>query len=44
MNREIIEVYLNMLGKQEIPSFLLKYLEVPSLVRLKNVGYFCGMD
>ena len=21
-----------------------KYLSVPSLVRLRNVGYFCGMD
>ena len=34
--------YLKMLG--EIPLFLLPYLNVPSLVRLKKVGYFCGMD
>lgn len=27
-----------------ISSFLEKYLNVPSLVRLKNIGYFCGMD
>ncbi len=36
--------YLNLLMKGKIPLFLEKYLTVPSLVRLKNVGYFCGMD
>lgn len=36
--------YFNLLGWKESPSFLLKYLEVPSLQRLKKVGYFCGMD
>ncbi len=36
--------YLNLLIEGEMPSFLEKYLTVPSLVRLKNVGYFCGMD
>lgn len=34
--------YLSLLG--DIPPFLEKYLKVPSLVRLKDVGYFCGMD
>ena len=34
--------YLNSLGI--IPSFLKKYLEVDSLIRLKKVSYFCGMD
>ena len=29
---------------EPIPTFLQKYLNVPSLVRLKNIGYFCGMD
>lgn len=38
----MVDYYKNKLG--EIPSFLYKYLEVPSLVRLKKVGYFCGMD
>ena len=28
----------------EIPDFLNKYLKVNILVRLKEVGYFCGMD
>ena len=36
--------YLNELDYQNIPSFLEKYLSCPSLIRLKNVGYFCGMD
>ena len=34
--------YLSLFG--DIPLFLEKYLKVPSLVRLKRVGYFCGMD
>ena len=34
--------YLKLLG--EIPNFLKKYLNCKSLVRLKKVGYFCGMD
>ena len=40
--KELYNKYLEMLGP--IPSFLEKYLNVPSLVRLKNIGYFCGMD
>lgn len=36
--------YLDLLAEDENLSFLEKYLTVPSLVRLKNVGYFCGMD
>ena len=27
-----------------MPNFLKKYLNSPSLIRLKKVGYFCGMD
>lgn len=27
-----------------IPVFLEKYLHVPSIERLKGIGYFCGMD
>ena len=34
--------YLKLLG--EVPEFLDKYLKTPSILRLKNVGYFCGMD
>lgn len=37
-----LEYYKNRLDN--IPSFLKKYLSVPSLSRLKRVGYFCGMD
>ena len=36
--------YLKLLGYDNIPAFLVKYLNVQSLVRLKKVGYFCGMD
>ena len=36
--------YKNILGYENIPDFLKKYISVPSLTRLKNVGYFCGMD
>ncbi len=37
-----IEDYINKIG--EIPDFLKKYLDVPCLLRLKDIGYFCGMD
>lgn len=40
----MLKFYLEQLGVNEIPDFLVKYLTVPSLVRLKKVGYFCGMD
>ncbi len=36
--------YLKLLNYQKMPKFLKKYLNCPSLSRLKNVGYFCGMD
>ena len=42
MNKTVYNQYLNSICK--IPRFLNKYLEVPCLVRLKNIGYFCGMD
>ena len=38
------QFYLDLLGFQEIPEFLTKYLSVSCLNRLKKVGYFCGMD
>ena len=37
-----LQDYLEQLG--DIPTFIYKYLKAPSLKRLKNVGYFCGMD
>ena len=40
----LMKYYLNKLGYNEIPEFLSAYLKVPSLERLKNIGYFCGMD
>ena len=36
--------YIKLLDYENIPEFLKKYLLCPSLIRLKNVGYFCGMD
>lgn len=36
--------YLKLLNYQKMPNFLKKYLNSPSLIRLKKVGYFCGMD
>ena len=39
MREQYLKVLIN-----EIPKFLRNYLEIPSLVRLKNIGYFCGMD
>lgn len=42
MSKPNINEYLNMLGP--IPDFLIKYLDLNILKRLKKVGYFCGMD
>ena len=36
--------YLKVLSSNKVPRFLKKYLEVPTLKRLKEIGYFCGMD
>ena len=43
MNKTL-NYYQDKLGINDIPEFLIKYLNVPSLDRLKNIGYFCGMD
>lgn len=40
----LVQYYLDKLGYSNLPSFLNKYLECPALIRLKKVGYFCGMD
>lgn len=40
----LLKFYLNKLEYSRMPEFLEKYLECPSLLRLKKVGYFCGMD
>jgi len=39
-----LDFYLEKLNYKNIPKFLIKYLKTPSLLRLKKVGYFCGMD
>lgn len=39
-----LDYYLYLLGYPNMPNFLIKYLETPSLTRLKKVGYFCGMN
>ena len=36
--------YLKLLDYKRMPNFLEKYLNSPCLIRLKKVGYFCGMD
>lgn len=40
----LYNTYLSLLKNKGIPTFIKKYLDVPSLTRLKNIGYFCGMD
>ena len=40
----MLNYYLHLLGNDRIPSFLQKYLVSESLLRLQNIGYFCGMD
>ena len=40
----LYNTYLKLLKVKDIPEFINKYLDVPSLKRLKNIGYFCGMD
>jgi len=40
----MLEYYLKELDYLNKPDFLNKYLKVPSLIRLKNISYFCGMD
>ena len=42
MNKNSVENYINYISN--IPDFLEKYLNLSILKRLKNVGYFCGMD
>lgn len=40
----MLEKYVWILKDSEDFKFLEKYLNVPSLLRLKKIGYFCGMD
>ncbi len=44
MKESLLDEYLNLLGFAKLPYFLRRYLQIPCLVRLKNIGYFCGMD
>jgi len=44
LNNSLYKEYVYLLSQNKLPQFLQKYLEVPSLIRLKKVGYFCGMD
>ena len=39
----ILDYYKELLDVDHV-DFIKKYLEVPSLKRIKEVGYFCGMD
>ena len=40
----LLEQYKNLLYSELFNKTFDKYLSLPSLIRLKNVGYFCGMD
>lgn len=40
----IYNYYLNQLKTNKNPDFIYKYLSLPSIERLKYIGYFCGMD
>lgn len=44
LQTNLYNAYLELLTQGEKPLFLEKYLTVPSLIRLKKIGYFCGMD
>lgn len=44
MEKSLLSFYLDILDYENRPDFLNKYLETPCLVRLKKIGYFCGMD
>lgn len=44
MENNLLKFYLDKLDYDLKPEFLDKYLETPSLTRLKKIGYFCGMD
>lgn len=39
-----LEYYKKQLNYDKMPTFLKKYLSCPTLIRLRKVGYFCGMD
>lgn len=39
-----LQYYLEELDYLNLSTFLIKYLKSPSLLRLKDIGYFCGMD
>ena len=41
MNKDIVK-YMNYISN--IPEFLNNYLDLDIMKRLKNIGYFCGMD
>ncbi|MGN0973266.1 MAG: HD domain-containing protein [Bacilli bacterium] len=43
-NKDIYSYYLKLISNNKIPDFLQKYLNIPSLLRLEKIGYFCGMD
>lgn len=42
--KNLLKEYKILLNINEMPPFLIKYLDTPSLTRLKKITYFCGMD
>lgn len=41
--KNLLNEYKKLINIDKIPEFLIKYLETPSLIRLKDIDYFCGM-
>ena len=44
MENKLYNEYIKLVSGNKIPDFLQKYLQTSSMIRLKNIGYFCGMD
>jgi len=40
----MLQYYLEKLGCNNLPEFMIKYLDSPSMKRLKNISCFCAMD
>lgn len=40
----MLNYYMQKLKYNEMPDFLVKYLDSPCLIRLKKVSYLCGME
>lgn len=41
---KLVDYYKDKLEVSKMPEFIYKYLDTPSMKRLKGISYFCGMD